>query len=87
MPRTRSTDPFRVLIVLAFIGLAAAFVGPGPARDRTRNTCLWDYDTLRYEAQGMPSTIEAITGRFDRFPPLYYEMRLERVSAELESDP
>jgi hypothetical protein len=32
--------------------------------------CLWDHDTLRYEAKGLPGVIEITTGRFDRFPPL-----------------
>lgn len=90
MQHARSLNVFSIMLIVAFIGLAAAFVRPMPNADtpeRTRNACLWDYDTLRYEAKGMPSTIEAITGRFDRFPALYYEMRLERVSGELQADP
>jgi tetratricopeptide (TPR) repeat protein len=35
----------------------------------------------------MPEVIAAITGRFDRFPPLYYEMRLERVTSEVATTP
>lgn len=35
----------------------------------------------------MPETIDAIVGRFDRFPDRYYEMRLERVTKQLESAP
>lgn len=49
--------------------------------------CLWDSDTLADEAKGHGDIIEIITGRFPRNPPLYYEMRLERVSKELISDP
>jgi tetratricopeptide (TPR) repeat protein len=49
--------------------------------------CLWDRDTLRYEAMGLPGVVEAITGRIERNPPLFYEMRLARVSKELEADP
>ena len=46
--------------------------------------CLWDYDTLEAEAKGLPGLTEAITGRFDRFPPRYYEMRLERCATAIE---
>jgi len=49
----------------------------------TVHACLWDRDTLAAEAKGLPGITEIITGRFDRFPPLYYEMRLERVSGQL----
>ncbi|MBL4590744.1 MAG: hypothetical protein JKY96_02165 [Phycisphaerales bacterium] len=51
------------------------------------NACLWDRDTLAMEAKDFPGITEIITGRFDRFPPLYYEMRLDRVATEVESDP
>jgi len=53
----------------------------------TAHACLWDRDTLAAEAKGLPGITEIITGRFDRFPPLFYEMRLERVTKELASDP
>lgn len=49
--------------------------------------CVWDRDTLRYEAKGLPGIVEVITGRFEREPPLYYEMRLERVTREIAADP
>jgi hypothetical protein len=49
--------------------------------------CLWDRDTLAMEARGLPGITEIITGRFDRFPALYYEMRLQRVSEQLEKYP
>lgn len=51
------------------------------------NACLWDRDTLQEEAKGKLDTVRAITGWFDRYPPRYYEMRLERVSAELAASP
>jgi tetratricopeptide (TPR) repeat protein len=51
------------------------------------SACLWDRDTLREEAKGKLDTVRAITGWFDRYPPRYYEMRLERVTAELASNP
>ncbi|HEY1122046.1 MAG TPA: hypothetical protein VGE67_10615 [Haloferula sp.] len=49
--------------------------------------CIWDRDTWREEAKGRIDTLKAITGWFDRYPPRYYEMRLERVTKELEADP
>lgn len=49
--------------------------------------CGWDRDTLRFEAEGLPDTVQAIVGRFERNPALYYEMRLERVARGLEVDP
>lgn len=49
--------------------------------------CLWDYDTLAQEAAGMPDIRAVIAGGFPRNPPLYYEMRLERVTKLLEENP
>jgi hypothetical protein len=49
--------------------------------------CLWDSDTLATEAKGLPGVLEVITGRFERNPPLYYEMRLARVTKELQAQP
>ena len=41
--------------------------------------CLWDRDTPVDEARGLPEVVAVLTGRFERNPPLFYEMRLERV--------
>jgi hypothetical protein len=49
--------------------------------------CIWDRDTWREEGKGRIDTLKAITGWFDRYPPRYYEMRLERVSKELADNP
>lgn len=49
--------------------------------------CLWDYDTLATEAKGLPDAVQVITGRFERNPPLFYEMRLARVSKEIKTTP
>jgi hypothetical protein len=49
--------------------------------------CLWDRDTLAQESKGLPELTRILTGRFERFPPRYYAIRLERVSAELKADP
>lgn len=49
--------------------------------------CLWDRDTPSDEARGMPEVVAAITGRFPRNPPKFYEMRLARVAAHLKRHP
>ena len=49
--------------------------------------CLWDRDTPASEAAGMPEVVAVLTGRFERNPLLYYDMRLARVSAELRKGP
>lgn len=67
------------------LAVAAALLLPGTRTNEL--ACLWDSDTLRAEAAGAPGMVETIVGRFDRYPPLYYEMRLERVAKELETDP
>lgn len=48
--------------------------------------CLWDSDTLKAEAANKMDLVRVITGRFERWPAKYYEMRLERVKKEL-ADP
>ncbi len=65
---------FRVLCVLLLSLLPAV-------------ACKWDRDTLKEEAKGKLDTVKAITGWFDRYPARYYEMRLERVTKELEVRP
>ena len=62
--------------------LSVVLLAAGAAR-----ACLWDSDTLAAEAKGVPETVAVITGRFDRNPPLYYEMRLRRTAAALRTDP
>lgn len=49
--------------------------------------CLWDRDTPSDEAKGMPEVVAVLTGRFERNPPLFYEMRLTRVMDHLQSHP
>jgi len=49
--------------------------------------CLWDRDSPANEAKGMPEVVAVLTGRFERNPPLFYEMRLARVTAHLQSHP
>lgn len=47
--------------------------------------CLWDRDTLAAEGRGIPDVIAVLTGRFERNPDLYYEMRLTRIESLLKS--
>lgn len=49
--------------------------------------CLWDRDTPREESIGMPEVVAVLTGRFERNPPKYYEMRLARIELQLRNDP
>lgn len=49
--------------------------------------CLWDSDTIRAEAKGIPEVVQIIAGRFERNPPLYYEMRLARAAARISAEP
>ena len=49
--------------------------------------CMWDRGALAQEYKQAPGIVEIITGRFKRFPPRYYEMRLERVSGEIANHP
>ena len=53
----------------------------------TAAACLWDRDTPIDEARGLPEVVAVLTGRFQRNPPLFYEMRLERVRDHLQSHP
>ena len=72
----------RGAVVALAVGAAALLAGTGAAL-----ACLWDSDTLRVETKGLPDVVRAITGRFERNPPRYYEMRLARVADRLESEP
>ncbi|MBL9133361.1 MAG: hypothetical protein JNG86_19275, partial [Verrucomicrobiaceae bacterium] len=49
--------------------------------------CLWDRDTIAMEARGRLEVVETALGWFDRFPPEYYQMRLDRVAPEITADP
>jgi hypothetical protein len=52
------------------------------------HACYWDYDTLAEEAKGRSlDDVSIIVGRFERNPPLYYEVRLERVSKQIPKEP
>jgi hypothetical protein len=39
------------------------------------------------EAKGLPDVVQIITGRFERNPLLYYQMRLQRVTQALKKQP
>lgn len=49
--------------------------------------CLWDSDTLRHEARGMPGVVEAVTGFFPVYPDAYYERRIEIARERLAESP
>ena len=49
--------------------------------------CYWDRDTIAMEAQGRLEVVETMLGWFDRFPPEYYQMRLDRVTREISTTP
>ncbi len=46
-----------------------------------------DSDSLATQAAQLPETLRVITGRFERNPPLYYEMRIKRERAKLAATP
>ncbi len=45
--------------------------------------CAWDDDTLAAEVNGLPTVADAIVGRIDVNPPLYYEIRIKLSMARL----
>lgn len=49
--------------------------------------CLWDRDTIAMEAKGRLEVVETAVGWFDRLPPEYYQMRLDRVTSEVLANP
>ncbi len=49
--------------------------------------CMWDRDTLSHEAQAMPDVVQVATGRFERNPPLYYQVRIDRETADVKKHP
>jgi tetratricopeptide (TPR) repeat protein len=53
----------------------------------TSSACLNDRDTSGTVVYALPAVEDVIAGRFDRNPPLYYEMRLARSAEAIESDP
>jgi len=59
------------------------------AASRPADACLndTDSDTLAREARRFPDLVQVITGRFERNPPLYYQMRLRRVASEIAAHP
>lgn len=62
-----------VLVLLSLASLASA--------------CLWDRDTLAEESRADKEPLSIIVGHFERNPPLYYQMRLDRVTKEIGASP
>ena len=50
-------------------------------------TCAWDRDTLADEALAKKDVLRIIVGEFERNPPLYYQMRIDRVAKEVQAKP
>ena len=46
-----------------------------------------DSDTLANQGKQLPDVVRVISGRFERNPPLYYQMRIARVAGELKLHP
>lgn len=65
---------FSLLLLLSALGCVAI-------------ACIWDRDTLAAEAKGLPEVVRVVTGRFDRNPALYYEMRASRVEKHISREP
>lgn len=80
----RRVDMPWLSVAMILLGMLSVMM---PREAGRTNACFWDRDTLAMEAENYPGITEIITGRFDRRPPLYYEMRLARVEAALGSDP
>jgi tetratricopeptide (TPR) repeat protein len=72
----------RRLFYASFLSVILLFTVGVPGR-----ACKWDTDTLAMEAKSFPELPQIITGRFDRNPPLYYEMRLARVRDVIAAHP
>jgi hypothetical protein len=53
----------------------------------TSRASLWEDETLAARAKGLPDLVRIVTGRFERNPPLYYEMRLARATARIQAVP
>ena len=72
------------LRILALVGVLAV---PCAACINDRDTLAQEVAAQKDGTNGLPSVARAITGHFDRNPPLYYSMRLERVAQELKKTP
>src|SRR5206468_4198555 len=78
--RNMKPDTQRVLLkTFALCAAAAAAL----AVTQPSLACIWDSDTLDRELKKFPGIEQVITGRFERNPPLYYQMRLTRASQEV----
>ena len=47
------------------------------------HACLNDRDTVAVEMAGLPDVAQVVSGHFETNPPLYYQMRIDRIKAEL----
>lgn len=63
------------ICILLILAMAACFA----------SACMWDRDTLAMEMKRFPGAAEAIVGRFERNPPQYYQMRVDRLAPIFKS--
>ena len=49
--------------------------------------CLWDRDTITFEKEQFPSTLEIITGNFIRHSPEFYQWRIKDREEKLKTNP
>ncbi|OJJ14692.1 hypothetical protein BKI52_41380 [marine bacterium AO1-C] len=49
--------------------------------------CMWDRDTISFEKENFPSTLEIITGNFIRHSPEFYQWRIKDRETKLKSNP
>lgn len=64
--------------ILTLLACASAVLAPA---------CLNDRDSLADEARKNRDLLTTLVGGFERNPPLYYEMRIERINKELAANP
>lgn len=68
--------------------LRAAVLGAGLLSLSSRaRACGWDRDTVWIDALYMHDVLAILVGRFPRNPPLYYQMRLDRMTRQLAAHP
>jgi hypothetical protein len=68
-------------------GRAFIVASPGIACINDRDTLAQEAAAQKSDSSGLPNVARVITGRFERNPPLYYEMRLKRVAQEIKINP
>ncbi len=71
-----------IVPVIAAVALFSTAMVPSQACLNDRDT-----DSLADENRALPGMVAVITGRFERNPPLYYRMRIDRIAKEFRHHP